>query len=153
MQEFYRPYNQSALAGLAIVLCAAAATSQAADRTADMRMLGDCRSCEFDGRDFTGHRLKGVDLSEARLTRTLFRRAALGIAVFDGATLTDVSFEGADLRGASFVGARLVDVTFADANLKGAIFEGAILKQTDLQLGQLCNTQMPDDAMDNTGCD
>ena len=142
----------SALAGLT-VLGATLAAAQEPDRTSEMRGLGKCADCVFEERDFSDHRLMGVDLSGARLTRTLFRDAALGIAVFDGAILTGVDFAGADLRGASFVGARLVDVSFAGADLKGAVFEGAMLERTDLQPGLLCTTQMPDDAMDNSECD
>jgi hypothetical protein len=36
--------------------------------------------------------------------------------------------------------------------LRGAVFEGATLDNTDLQPALLCNTQMPDDLMDNSDC-
>lgn len=140
------------LTAIAMVLCTGAAFAQATDRDADMRGLGDCQDCVFDGRNFADLRLMGVDLGKAILTATSFDRANLSIAVFDGADLTGVSFDGADLRGASFVDARLTDVTFADADLRGAVFDGAVLTGTDLQPARLCNTQMPDDETDNSDC-
>ena len=147
------PRARAAVAGIAGLLWAVAGEAQEPDRTQDMRVVGNCRGCVFDGRDFSGQSLMGIDLGAARLTATGFERAALGIAVFDGATLTDVSFDGANLRGASFVGARLVDVSFSGTDLSGAVFEGAILERTDLQPALLCNTQMPDDEMENSDCD
>ena len=144
---------RSAAAGIATVLFVAAADAQDNDRSVEMRALGNCGGCAFDGQDFSGFRLMGIDLGEARLTDLSFDRARLGVAIFDGANLTDVSFDGTDLRGASFVGARLVDVTFTGANLRGAVFEGAILTRTDLRRARLCNTQMPDDEMENSNCD
>ena len=144
---------RSAVASVALLSCAVDAAAQDPDHTAEMRQLGDCHGCVIDGQDFSDRSLMGINMSDARLTATLFKRARLGIAIFDGATLTGVNFDGANLRGASFVGARLVDVTFAQADMRGAVFEGAILEHTDLKPGLLCNTQMPDDEMDNSDCD
>ncbi|MEM7642697.1 MAG: pentapeptide repeat-containing protein [Pseudomonadota bacterium] len=131
---------------------AVAATAQDTDRSGDITSLGDCEGCVFRDRDFSERRLMGLNLEGADLSGIAFDRAGLGIAVFDDAVLERVSFDGADLRGASFVGTRLVDVTFVDADLRGAVFEGAILDGTDLQPALLCNTQMPDDSMENSDC-
>lgn len=152
MDIAFRPRALAVTAAGAAILWTVGAWAQEADRTADMRGLGDCRGCVFDGQDFSDRRLMAIDLGGARLTSTAFDGAGLGIAVFDDAHLIAVSFDGADLRGASFVDARLTDVTFAGADLRGAVFEGAILERTDLQPARLCNTQMPDDEMDNSDC-
>ena len=141
----------AALAAGALWLAGFAA-AQAVDRSAEMRPLGDCAGCVVEGQDLADRKLMGIDLGGAQLSGVRFDRAALGLAIFEGARLSGVSFDGAGLRGASFVGARLVDVTFAGADLRGAVFEGAVLERTDLQPAALCNTQMPDDAMDNSDC-
>lgn len=132
-----------------VLLLALPATAQ----NVEMRPLGNCQGCAVEGQDFSDRKLTGIDLGESRLTAIDFDRAGLGIAIFDGAVLTDVSFDGAAMRGASFVGARLTDVTFVGADLRGAVLEGAILERTDLAPALLCNTQMPDDEMENSDCD
>lgn len=130
-----------------------AALAQDSDRLGDIKALGNCAGCTFDAQDFSDRSLMGLDLEGARLSGIAFDRAALSIAIFDGATLEDVTFTDANLRGASFVGARLTNVRFDRADLRGAVFEGAILNGTDLETGLLCNTQLPDDMMDNSECD
>ncbi|OSP52873.1 pentapeptide repeat-containing protein [Pseudoruegeria sp. SK021] len=152
MNRTLRQLSQSIVTGVSVVLCSVAAGAQETDRTEDMRGLGNCQGCVFEGHDFSGQRLMGIDLGESKLSDIHFDRAGLGIAIFDGAKLASISFDGADLRGASFVGARLVDVTFENADLRGAVFEGAFLERTDLQSALLCTTQMPDDEMDNSDC-
>lgn len=123
-----------------------------ADTPAEMRALGRCQGCVVENTSFAGARLMGVDLGEAQISDVVFEAARLSIAVFDGAVLDGVSFRNADLRGASFVGARLNGVSFEGADLKGAVFEGAVLERTELDPALLCNTQMPDDQMDNSDC-
>jgi uncharacterized protein YjbI with pentapeptide repeats len=135
-----------------LIWSAPAAVAQGSDRSGDIKALGNCEGCVFDGDDFSGRRLMGLDLEAARLDGVAFDGASLGVAVFDGSDLTDVSFDHANLRGASFVGARLTAVTFGGADLHGAVFEGAILIGTDLLQGRRCSTQMPDDRMDNSDC-
>lgn len=140
-------------AGSALLVCTIAAMAQTVDRSTDVKTMGACAECIFDGADFADHKLTGINFASARLSDVVFDRAGLNIAVFDGAVLRGVSFDGADLKGASFVGTRLYDVTFEGADLGGAVFEGAILEKTDLQSGRLCNTQVPGDIMDNSGCE
>jgi uncharacterized protein YjbI with pentapeptide repeats len=146
------PLTASIPLGLAAMFLALPATAQDGDVSSEMRPLGNCQGCLVEAQDFSDRKLMGIDLGEAQLTATAFDRAGLGIAIFDGAVLTDVSFDGAGLRGASFVGARLTGVTFDGADLRGAVFEGAILERTDLAPALLCNTQMPDDEMENSDC-
>lgn len=137
---------------VAAMLFAVPATAQDIEGSNEMRSLGNCQGCAVEAQDFSDRRLTGIDLGEARLTAIAFDRASLDLAIFDGAVLTDVSFDGANLRGASFVGARLTGVTFAGADLRGAVFDRAILERTDLASARLCNTQMPDDEMENSDC-
>lgn len=120
---------------LAVValLLALPAKAQDVDGSAEMRPLGNSSGCVIEHQDFSDRKLTGIDLGEARLTAIAFDRAGLGVAIFDGAVLTGVSFDGAGLRG--------------------SVFEHAILDGTNLQPALLCNTQMPDDEMDNSDCD
>ncbi len=152
MIRLAEPALRLAVTGFMICATALAADAQENDRSGDVKPLGDCEGCTFDSLGFSDRKLMGIDLAAAQLSDIAFDRAGLGIAIFDGARLEDVGFDGADLRGASFVGARLTAVTFVDADLRGAVFEGAILDRTDLQPARLCNTQMPDDEMDNSDC-
>jgi len=129
-----------------------AAIAQSADRVADVKTMGTCSGCVLEGQGFTERRLMGIKFASATLTNMNFSGASMNIAVFDDAVLRDVNFDGADLKGASFVGTRLENVTFDGADLSGAVFEGAVLLDTDLQRGRLCNTQLPDDIMDESDC-
>jgi uncharacterized protein YjbI with pentapeptide repeats len=142
-----------AVASTLITGAAFAALAQDGNRSADVKTLGNCAGCTFDAQDFSDRPLRGLDLEDAKLSGIAFDRSALAFAIFDGATLDHVTFADSDLRGASFVGARLTNVTFDRANLRGAVFEGAILDGTELETGLLCNTQMPDDKLDNSECD
>lgn len=126
--------------------------AQSPDLPAQIKPMGQCHDCAIATADMTERALMGVDLARATITDVRFDRAELTISIFNAARLERVSFADADLRGASFVGARLVDVNFAGADLRGAVFEGAVLERTDLSAALLCNTQMPDDEMDNTHC-
>lgn len=128
------------------------AIAQEGNRVADVRVLGNCEGCVFDGQDFSDRKLTGINFVAAQLSDISFERTAMNIAVFDGADLRDVSFIDTDLSGASFVGTRLEDVAFDGADLTGAVFEGAILVRTDLQSARLCTTQVPGDIMDNSDC-
>lgn len=141
------------LVGIFTLTPAFALQAQDADRTGDVKMLGNCEGCVFEKQDFSDRRLTGIDFSGANLSDVIFDKATMSIAVFDGATLRDVSFIGTNLSGASFVGARLVDVIFDGANLNGAVFENGILERTDLQTALLCSTQIPGDKMDNSDCE
>lgn len=118
----------------------------------EIRALGNCSECVLENADYSGDRLIGLDLEDARLSDVSFAGAKLSIAVFDGAVLERVSFAGTDLRGASFVRALLIDVDFNDADLAGAVFDDAILQRTDLSSARRCNTQTPSDEMDNANC-
>lgn len=127
--------------------------SESPDGSGNMRALGRCEGCVFDGRDFSRQTLTGIDLSEADLQNVTFDMSRLNLAVFENAVLSNVSFAGANLRGTNFVGARLSDVSFEGADLRGAVFEGASLERTSLDEALLCNTQTPSDRMDNSDCD
>lgn len=146
---FFNP----AISALLVCLSASNVTAQAASDASQMRKLGQCRACSFEGLDLTGRKLTGVDLTESTLRGIDFAGANLSIALFDFAVIENVSFDGADLGGASFRGARLVNVTFEGADLRAAVFEDAILEDTDITAGRLCNTQMPNETTDNTECD
>lgn len=139
---------------LGFIMLSATANTGTAQKNApaEMRMMGQCRGCILSDGDYSDARLTGVVLEDSEITGVVFNGAALSLSIFDGARLTNVNFDGANLRGASFVGAVLVNVTFDGADLMGAVFEGATLDQTDLLVGRLCKTQLPDDMMANAGC-
>lgn len=141
------------IAGVFTLALALTAVAQEGDRLADVRVLGNCKDCVFEGQSFSDRKLTGINFVSAQLSDISFDRTAMNIAIFEGADLRGVSFIDTDLSGASFVGTRLEDVTFDGADLRGAIFEGAILVRTDMQAARLCNTQLPDDVMDNSDCD
>ncbi|MDG4650637.1 pentapeptide repeat-containing protein [Roseibacterium sp. SDUM158017] len=128
-------------------------TAQEAGGRDQLRMLGQCRGCSFEDLDVSNQRMTGVDLTEATFRNVEFSGSALNIAIFDFAILENVSFASADMNGVSFSGARLINVSFQDAELRGAVFEDATLIETDIQEGRLCNTQMPNETMDNSDCD
>lgn len=142
-----------AISALLVVLSATSVAAQEASDASQLRMLGHCQACSFEGLDLTESKLTGVDLKESTLRAIDFAGANLSIALFDFAVIENVSFDGADLGGASFRGARLINVTFVGADLKAAVFEDAILEGTDITAGRLCNTQMPNETTDNTECD
>lgn len=137
---------------LSFALAAGPSVAQDASDAEQIRKLGKCRECSFEGLNLSGRVLYGLDLRGATLQGVTFDGADLSLAIFGNAVLENVSFDGADLSGANFVRARLVNVTFLGADLGAAVFEGAILEETDLSAGRLCNTQMPDDSTDNSGC-
>ncbi|APE45373.1 hypothetical protein BOO69_08380 [Sulfitobacter alexandrii] len=128
------------------------AVSQEQGDPDQLRMLGQCKGCLFEEIDLSERRMTGIDVRETTFRNVDFTNAGLGISIFDNAVLENVSFNGADLSGASFSDAQLTNVTFEGADLRAAVFEGVRLVGTDLQAGILCNTQMPDDMMDNSDC-
>jgi uncharacterized protein YjbI with pentapeptide repeats len=141
------------LLGVLISLLMNPVFAQEADREEQLRMLGKCRGCVFEGLDLSGRKLTGLDLTESTIRDVDFSNARLNIALFDNATLENVSFGSADLSGASFSGAHLINVSFDNADLKAAVFEDAILENTDLSAGLLCMTQMPNETTDRKECD
>lgn len=143
----------SAMAALLLAFSTLNLSAQEASDASQLRMLGQCRGCGFEGLDLTERKLTGVDLTESTLRGVDFAGANLSIALFDFAVIQDVSFVGADLGGASFRAARLVNVTFEGADLRAAVFEDAILEETDIMAGRLCNTQMPNESTDNSDCE
>lgn len=149
---FCRQASLGSLLGLAILFPKFTTAQETSDQN-QLRMLGQCSGCSLEGLDLSGRRMTGVDLSEATLRNVDFSGTRLNIAVFNNAVLENVAFVSADLRGATFVGARMINVSFEGADLRGAVFESAVLESTDLQAGQLCNTQMTDDTMENSNCD
>ena len=149
------PPRRRALA-VAATVCFAAGTALAQQREVaasnELRMLGQCVECVVTDQNLSGQKLTAIDLRESRIERVDFSGARLGVARFDETVMRDVSFEGADLTGASFADARLTNVSFTGANLTGAVFEGVELGNTDLDAGILCNTQMPNDMLNNSEC-
>ena len=79
--------------------------------------------------DFRQARMRGVDLSDARLDEADFRESNLRWAVFDGAELGGTDFREANLNG-SFL---------REANVHGTLFDGADLRGADLS-GARCLT-------------
>ncbi|WP_259400477.1 pentapeptide repeat-containing protein [Roseovarius sp. SCSIO 43702] len=139
------------LLGGLLALPMMASAQNASDRS-ELRSLGRCEGCSFEELDLSGRRMTSVDLSESSFTNVDFSDAELNIAIFDNARLEDVSFDSADLGGASFTGATLINVSFEGADLTAAVFEGAILEATDLQAGELCFTQMPNELTNSRDC-
>jgi uncharacterized protein YjbI with pentapeptide repeats len=105
-----------------IIMIATSAYAQEAEIPEEVRMLGDCSGCSFDGADFSDRKLTGINLEESRLNAVDFHAAQLNIAIFNGSVLRDVNFASANLRGASFTGSTLIDVSFEGADLRGAVF-------------------------------
>ncbi|MEB3311416.1 MAG: pentapeptide repeat-containing protein [Snowella sp.] len=99
----------------------------------------------FDGQDFQGTNLEGLEVPDVRLrnvnfagailTAADFRRADLTGANFTDADLTDADFTEADLTGANFTDADLTDADFTGANLSGVILTGAQLTGTQIESG------------------
>ncbi|WP_299755791.1 pentapeptide repeat-containing protein [uncultured Boseongicola sp.] len=114
------------IAGILAAASTFAFYARSLDQSADVKMLGNCEGCVFDGQDFSERKLMGINLASAQLSNIVFDRAAMNIAIFDGASLRGVSFVGSDLSGASFVGSQLENVTFGGAGLSGAVFEGVV---------------------------
>lgn len=140
--------------GAALALLAAIpALAQDTGDPSNLRMLGECRGCTFEGLELSERKLTGMDLTEATLRDIDFGGAELNLALFDFAVIENVSFDGADLGGASFRGARLINVTFVDADFQATVFEDAILENTDLSPGRFCLTQMPNESTDSSECD
>jgi uncharacterized protein YjbI with pentapeptide repeats len=138
---------------LALVFAAGAAMADGKDERASLKMLGSCPGCSFETLDLEGRKLVALDVRRSTFTNVSFEDAEMNLAIFDDAILKNVSFASADLGGASFSGARMTNVTFDGAEMTAAVFEDAILIDTNLQAGLLCNTQMPDQSMDNSDCD
>ena len=136
-----------------VMLSFGMASAQQAGDTDQLRTLGQCRGCSFEKLELNGRRMMGVNLTEARFRDVDFSQTGMNIAIFDFAVLENVSFASADLNGVSFRGARLINFSFENADLRGAVFEDATVEGTDLQAGHLCNTQMPNETMDNSDCD
>lgn len=86
----------------------------------------------FDGQDFHGINLEGLEVPDVRLRQVNF----------SGAILTAADFRRADLTGANFTDADLTDVNFAGADLTDADFTGANLSGVDLTDAQLTGTQI-----------
>jgi hypothetical protein len=86
----------------------------------------------FDGQDFHGTNLEGLEVPDVRLRKVNF----------SGAILTAADFRRADLTGANFTDADLTDVNFAGADLTEADFTGANLSGIDLTGAQLTGTQI-----------
>ena len=141
------------LLGFLISLLMNPVVAQETDGEEQLRMLGKCRGCVFEGLDLSGRKLTGLDLTESTIRDVDFSNARLNIALFDNATLENVSFGSADLSGASFSGARLINVSFENANLKAAVFEDVILEDTDIEAGIFCLTQMPNETTNSSECD
>ena len=138
----------------------------------------DLRAAAASGSDFTGARLYysvliGADLARENLNEADLRGANLFYAKLQGA-----SFTGADLKGAILSGSQLQEADLSGANLGGSdlyradlsganlalanlgmafLYEanltGANLEGARLEGAILCKTMMPDETMDNSGCD
>jgi BTB/POZ domain-containing protein KCTD9 len=70
----------------------------------------------------TVHKLKGISLDEADLSKT-----NLNNANFSGSAIQRINFEGTDLTGAKFSGAAISDATFVNADLTDATFTASDL--------------------------
>lgn len=123
-----------------------------ADIATEIRALGNCGECVLEGGDYSGTKLMGIDLSDARVSDVSFAGAKMDIAVLDNARLENVNFDGADLSGATFVNAHLSNVSFKGTDLMGAVFDGAILTGSDLSQARLCKTQLPNDETADEDC-
>jgi uncharacterized protein YjbI with pentapeptide repeats len=122
--------------------------------------------------NFLGAELQGVNFSVAELSRAglsdtfLFEanlsRAQLSNAKLQRAILVRANLSGADLNNADLSGAFLVRANLRGANLRGANLRNANLNEanlssanlddTDLSQAFLCNTIMPNGAVNNRDC-
>lgn len=141
------------LLGVFFLLAASSVAAQEIAQNDQIRMLGRCSGCSVEGEDLSGQGLTGIDFSNAVIRNVDFSNAALSLAIFDYATLENVKFDSADLNGVSFRRARMKNVSFINTELKASVFEDAVLEDTDLLKGLICNTQMPNETMNNSDCD
>ena len=82
-----------------------------------------------------------------------FRRADLGNGDLSDGSFQGASFRESNLRGAFLALGDFSGASFRDACLAGADFFEAIIDGADFRGAILCNTLMPDDTVDNSGCD
>lgn len=82
---------------------------------------------------FTGADLRGVNLSRAEITGSVFDSGDLSDARFVGARIEACSFVAAKLPRALFMNSKLSLVNFAHADLSGGDFRGASLEEVDVR--------------------
>ena len=100
-----------------------------------------------------------ANLKDANLERTDLPKADLSWARLPKVNLDQANLAGANLKGANLKGANLKDANLKDANLEktnltnanlsGANLSGAFGKRSST----FCNTTMPDNTINNSGCD
>jgi uncharacterized protein YjbI with pentapeptide repeats len=81
--------------------------------------------------------LKGIDLSQARLTKASLERADLDGANLEGADLASAALRRASLREAYLVGVNLTGANLENADLEGAKLERAVLVGVNLTRANL----------------
>lgn len=96
--------------------------------------------------DLAGENIKNCDGCD-------FRRADLGNADLSDRSYQGASFRESNLRGAFLAITDFSGASFRDACLAGADFFEAIIDGADFRGAILCNTLLPDDTVDNSGCD
>ena len=84
-------------------------------------------------KNFSGAKLKGINLSEADFSNADFSNADLEGANLSGATLIGANLSGAQLEKANLSGANLSGAQLEKANLSGANLSGAQLEKANLQ--------------------
>jgi beta-lactamase regulating signal transducer with metallopeptidase domain len=106
--------------------------SIATSGTLTRELIAACIGC-----DFSGHDLRGIDLSGTSLVGDDFDRANLSGVNLSHASLEGLSFVRADLRRANLHGAKLTGVDLTRANLDGADFSQSTLTGVDLSHASL----------------
>ncbi len=73
--------------GALILFLLSPAIAQETGGEEQLRMLGKCRGCAFEGLDLSGRKLTGIDLTESTIRDVDFSESRLNIALFDYAIL------------------------------------------------------------------
>ncbi|WP_170296011.1 pentapeptide repeat-containing protein [Azospirillum brasilense] len=112
------------------------ATAPPANNMAENAVVGP-PPLDLSHRDFSGRRLRNVDLRRAALNRTVLRNADLR-----GALLLHAQFRGSDLTQAQLQGATLFGTQLQEADLSQAQLQGAYLPYAKLQGADLSEAQL-----------
>ena len=94
------------------------------------------------GVDVSGAFLQGIQLHEARLSRSNFAGTDLRNSNFDSADMSDANLRGANFRESALRGVQFEDADLTDADLWGADLRDANLSRTILEKADLSRTNL-----------
>jgi len=114
---------------------------------------GDMRGATIKDLDFTGQDLSGIDLTQARVSKCVFKNAKLKGARFDQTIVKECDFTGADLSEAVFERPVFKECVLDKASLRRArgqmpIIQKSGLRQTDFSESDFTQLVVQQSAMD-----